>query len=255
MGDWMNAAQVRFGVFATAVLLVPGVLMATGAPQLIDLGKLAMILGPGLFGLILNRGLGESGAPRSWGWVALAAGLTLGVVLAALAVALAGGAVTFQPTGAPASAVLASAGISALTSVLEELGWAGGGLALAIAAFGRRWGVAALGLVWAAWHLVPTWLQIGLFPWMETAPPAMIAAFVLACLIYRELLTRLRERASTWWAAAAGHAAPNIVMAGLIAAGLGGFMGPDTWMFFPAPGGLAFPVLVLLAILALRRAG
>jgi hypothetical protein len=251
----MNAAQVRFGVFASAVLVLPGGLMATGTPQLIDLGKLSMILGPGLFGLILNRGLGERGMPRRWGWVALAAGVTLGVVLAALAVALAGGAVTFQRTGAPASSVFASAGLSAVTSVLEELGWAGGGLTLAIAAFGRRWGVVALGLIWAAWHLVPTWLQIGLFPWMETAPPAMIVSFVLSCLLYRELLTLLRERALTWWAAAAGHAAPNIVMAGLIAAGLDGFTEPGTWMFFPAPGGLAFPGLVLLAILALRRAG
>ena len=171
----------------------------------------------------------------------------------ALAVAMAAGAGSIQRTGSAPDAILAAAGVSALTSVLEELGWAGGGLALALAAFGRRWGVLVLGLVWAAWHLIPALLRVGLFRELETAPPAMIAAFVVSCLVYRELLTALRERARTWWAAAAGHAAPNILLAGLMAAGLGGFDRPGAWPFFPAPGGLVFPVLALAAVLALRR--
>ena len=147
-------------------------------------------------------------------------------------------------------------GVSAVTSVLEELGWAGGGLALAMAAFGRRWGVPVLGLVWAAWHLVPTALHVGLFPELETAPTPMILSFIAACVIYRLLLTNLRQRAGTWLAAAAGHAAPNILLAGLMTAGLGGFDRPGTfWMVFPAPGGLVFPVLALLALAIVARRG
>jgi len=247
------AVRVRFAVFVVLVLILPGGLMATGEARLIDLGKLAMILSPGLVGLALNRGLGDRGVKARWGWVGVAAAITLAVAASALAVAMAAGAASFQWTGSAPVAVLSATGVSALTSVLEELGWAGGGLALALAAFGRPWGVLVLGLVWAAWHLVPALLRVGLFPQLETAPPAMIAAFVVSCLIYRELLTALRERARTWWAAAAGHAAPNILLAGLMAAGLEGLDRPGAWPFFPAPGGLVFPVLALAAVLALRR--
>ena len=215
------AVRIRFGIFVALVLILPGGLMATGDTRLVDLGKLAMILNPGLVGLVLNRGLGDRGAKVRWGWVGLAAAITLAVAAGALAVAMAAGAGSIQRTGSAPDAILAAAGVSALTSVLEELGWAGGGLALALAAFGRRWGVLVLGLVWAAWHLIPALLRVGLFRELETAPPAMIAAFVVSCLVYRELLTALRERARTWWAAAAGHAAPNILLAGLMAAGLG----------------------------------
>lgn len=249
----MIAVRVRFAVFVVLVLILPGGLMATGEARLIDLGKLAMILSPGLVGLALNRGLGDRGVKARWGWVGVAAAITLAVAASALAVAMAAGAASFQWTGSAPVAVLSATGVSALTSVLEELGWAGGGLALALAAFGRPWGVLVLGLVWAAWHLVPALLRVGLFPQLETAPPAMIAAFVVSCLIYRELLTALRERARTWWAAAAGHAAPNILLAGLMAAGLEGLDRPGAWPFFPAPGGLVFPVLALAAVLALRR--
>jgi nitroreductase len=143
-------------------------------------------------------------------------------------------------------------GATALTSVLEELGWAGGGLALAIGAFGRRGGVAVLGLVWAAWHLIPAFLHIGLFPELERAPLPMLATFTVTCMIYRELLTRLRERARTWWAAAAGHAAPNMLLAALMAAGLGGFDRLGHWPFFPAPGGLVFLLLALAATWVIR---
>ncbi len=109
-----------------------------------------------------------------------------------------------------------------------------------------------LGLVWAAWHLVPVVLHVGLFPYLEAAPPPMIVAFVVSCLIYRELLTLLRERSGTWLGAAAGHAAPNMLLAGLIAAGVGLPERADDWPFFPGPGGLVFPLLALLAVLALR---
>ena len=124
-------------------------------------------------------------------------------------------------------------------------------IALALRAFGRGWGVIILSLVWAAWHLIPVVLRVGLFPDLEAGPPGMIVAFVVACLVYRELLTALRERAHTWLAAAAGHAAPNLLLAGLMAAGLGGFHHAGGWVFFPAPGGIVFPILALCAVLAL----
>jgi uncharacterized protein len=249
----MIRARILFALFAASVLIPPAALMSSGEARLVDLGKLVMILSPGVMGLILNNGLGEGPGRPVWKWVGLAAGVTLMVAAGSLAVALAAGAARFSPVAADPGAVAIAAGISILTSVLEELGWAAGGLALAVAALGRRWGVIALGLLWAAWHLVPVVLRAGLFPQLETAPPLMLAAFVAACLVYRELLTQLRERSATWLAAAAGHAAPNILLAGLMAAGLTGLDRPDPWPLFPAPGGLVFLVLAAAAVLALRR--
>ncbi len=250
----MRFAGLRFGAFVAIVLGAPAALMAAGDPRLADLGKLVIIASPALAGLALNAGLPRRTGERRWVWVALAAAITLCIAIGAVGAGLLAGVVRFDPAAGGAEIVAARAGGSALTSVLEELGWAGGGLGLAVAAFGRRWGVGVLGLVWAAWHLVPTFLKVGLFPELETAPPAMLAAFVAACLIYRALLTDLRDRAGTWLAAAAGHGAPNILLAGAMAGGLGGFehLGA-AWPFFPAPGGLVFPVLALAALLILRR--
>jgi uncharacterized protein len=249
----LKAAPVMFGVFVAIVLGLPAALMAAGEPRLADLGKLAMIVLPGPAGWILNRGLGDRGQRARWSWVALAAAITLAVAIGALGVAMAAGAARFQASGASPGVLLKAAGASGLTSVLEELGWAGGGLALAVKALGRRWGVLVLGLVWAAWHLVPVVLRAGLFPDLEAGPPGMIAAFVASCVIYRALLTDLRMRARTWLAAAVGHAAPNILVAGLAAAGLGGFHDPARWPLYPAPGGLVFPALALIAVLALNQ--
>ena len=249
----LKAAPVMFGVFVIVVLGLPAALMAAGDPRLADVGKLAMIALPGPAGWILNRGLGDRGQKVRWSWVALTAALTLSVSIGALAVAMAAGAAWFKANGAAPGVLLKAAGASGLTSVLEELGWAGGGLALAVKALGRRWGVLVLGLVWAAWHLVPVVFRAGLFPDLEAGPPGMIAAFVASCVIYRALLTDLRTRARTWLAAAAGHAAPNILVAGLAAAGLGGFHDPARWPLYPAPGGLVFPALALVAVLALNR--
>ncbi len=249
----MASAQIRFGLFVAIVLTVPAALMATPDSQLVDLGKLTMILSPGVAGLALSadRRIGLSGV--SWKWVSGAAAITLLVALGALAVAIAAGAASFQQSGASLRVIASAAGGSALTSVLEELGWAAGGLSLATAAYGRRRGVLMLGLVWAAWHLVPVALHVGLFPYLEAAPPQMIAAFIGSCLIYRELLTVLREKSGSWLGAAAGHAAPNVVLAGLLAAGVGLSDRTEDWPFFPAPGGLVFPLLVLVATLVLHR--
>ncbi len=250
----MTFARLRFAFFVTIVLALPAGLMATTDPQLVELGKLAMILSPAAAGLALSAKRWNRDSGTSWRWVLGAGAITLFIALGALGVAIAAGAASFRLQDAPLDAIIGSAGGSALTSVLEELGWAGGGLTLAIAAFGRRWGVLILGLVWAAWHLVPVVLKVGLFPYLEAAPPLMIAAFVASCLIYRELLTLLRERSGSWLGAAAGHAAPNVLLAGLIAAGVGLSDRTEDWPFFPAPGGLVFPLLALAALVVLQRA-
>ncbi len=250
----MTVARVKFALFIAAVLALPVALMALSDPQARDLGKLAMITSPALTGFILNGGLGDRGMCARWRKVTFAALVTLAVVGSALAIAICAGAVTFGgPPMEPMAAVSALA-VTTLTSVLEELGWAAGGLALATAALGRRWGVTVLGLVWAAWHLGPALLKVGLFPELEIAPPAMLAALCVSCVIYRELLTRLCEDAGTWWAAAAGHAAPNILMVGLVSVGMSGLDRPGAaWPLFPAPGGLVFPLLALIAVWSLRR--
>lgn len=249
----MTFARLRFAVFVIIVLALPAGLMAAPDPQLVDLGKLVMILSPAVAGLALSAERWKRGSGASYAWVVGAAAITLLVALGALGVAVAVGAASFRLQDTPLDAVVGSAGGSAVTSVLEELGWAGGGLTLAIAAWGRRWGVMILGLVWAAWHLVPVVLKVGLFPYLEAAPPLMIAAFIASCLIYRELLTLLKERSGTWLGAAAGHAAPNVLLAGLIAAGVGLPDRAEDWPFFPAPGGLVFPLLALAALPVLHR--
>lgn len=248
-------ARLRFAAFCIIVIGAPAALMAAGEPELTDLGTLVMILSPGVAGLALNLGLGNRGERTRWRWVAWGPAVALTVVVAALVVSLAAGGSAFGGARLPAEGAAATMGGSALTSVLEELGWAGGGLALAVKALGRRWGVAALGLVWALWHLVPVWFAVGLFPQLEVGPPAMLAAFVVSCLVYRELLTLLVERARSWLAAAAAHAAPNLLLAGLMSTGLVLQTSPGAWWLFPAPGGLIFPLAAAAAIWALRRRG
>lgn len=249
----MTIAHLRFAIFASIVLGVPAVLMAAPDAGLVDLGKLTMILSPAIAGLALSPRRRERRSKVRWVWVACAGALTLAIALASLAVALLAGAAAFHVRANSFSAILVPMGASTLTSILEELGWANGGLALATTAFGRRWGVMILGLVWAAWHLVPVVMRAGMFPYLEAAPPAMIAAFVVACILYRELLTRLRERSGSWLGAAAGHAAPNALLAGLVAAGLALSDRQQDWALFPAPGGLFFAAFALLAMLVVRR--
>ena len=249
----MVSARVKFGLFVLVVLGLPGGLMALDDPRIGDLGKLALILSPAVAGLVLSWGLGDRGQRARGSAVALAGGVTVAVVGLALAVAFIPGVAAFRQPSAGLPIVAQTIVAVALTSVLEELGWAVGGLRLAVAAFGRRVGVLILGLVWAAWHLIPTLLKIGLFPDLEAAPPAMLAAFVASCVVYRELLTLLQERARTWWAAAVGHALPNMLVAGLMAAGIGAFDLDAGWWAFPAPGGLFFLAFALIAVLLVRR--
>ncbi len=119
----MTVARVKFAIFIAVVLALPAALMALGDPQARDLGKLAMIISPGLTGFILNGGLGDYGMCAPWRKVTFAALVTLAVAGSALAIAICAGAVPFgRPPMEPMAAVSALA-VTTLTSVLEELGW------------------------------------------------------------------------------------------------------------------------------------
>lgn len=243
--------RVRFAAYAICVLIVPAALMATGRPQQVDLGRLTMILLPGPLGMLFCAE-GVRGRPR-WRWVALAPLVTLAVSACGLGVAAAAGLVQSQGHAPNLGVPLSAAGLSTLTSLLEEWGWAGAGLTLSVGALGQRWGVVALGLVWAAWHLIPVALGVGMFPDLEGGPPVRLVSFVAACVAYRALLTGLQQRAGSWLAAAMAHAAPNAVFAALMAAGIGGFHAPSAWALYPAPGGLAFLALTVVAVLLLGK--
>ncbi|OYU71111.1 MAG: hypothetical protein CFE28_14595 [Alphaproteobacteria bacterium PA2] len=248
----MFSVRLRFAAFGLGVLLLPAVLIGSGQTDLQNLGKLAMILGPAVLGNALAWGLKTERPALRPSEILRAAIITLAIVLSATATALILGKAHLGGLSPTPQAVATAMAGSGLTSVLEELGWAAGGLTLARQALGPRLGVLGLGAIWALWHLVPVHFRIGLFPDLETAPPAMIAAFIAACLVYRALLTRLCDCAGSWLGAAAGHAAPNIVMAGLIAGGLGGWSG--SWWAFPAPGGLIFLALAAGALIWVSRA-
>ena len=248
----LSVDKLKFIGFCAFVLGVPALLMSQSDPQRVELGKLIMITSPATLGLLLNWGTGDRGTKPVWRGVWVAGGVSLAILAVSVAIAMLSGHTRF---GGPPMAphVLGTAlGTTLLTSVLEELGWAAGGLALAIKALGRRAGVLILGLVWACWHLVPTYFKVGLFPDLEAASAANIITFVITCVIYREMLTILRERAQTWLAAAVAHALPNLIFAVLIGLGIQGF-GAKDWPLTPVPGGSIFLVVVGLVVVFLSR--
>ena len=107
----------------------------------------------------------------------------------------------------------------------------------------------ALGLVWAAWHLVvyalgPPEVVAALFGTAEPLGAARIASFTLGCVAFRGLLTSLRDRADSLWPAAAGHAAGNLWMGLLLGGGAVRLVPDGPWATFPGPSGLGFLVLV-----------
>lgn len=55
---------IRFAIFVAVVLALPASLMAQADPQLVELGKLAMILSPAVAGLLLNWGVGGARGKR-----------------------------------------------------------------------------------------------------------------------------------------------------------------------------------------------
>lgn len=248
----MELAKLKFLAFTAFVLGVPALLMSQLEGQTRDLGKLVMITSPAIVGLLLNRGTGDRGIRPIWRGVGFAGVVSVAILVLSVGIAMLTGHTRFG--GVPmAPEVLGGAmATTVLTSVLEELGWAAGGLALAIKAFGRRVGVTILGVVWACWHLVPAYFKVGLFADLEVASVTHLLTFVITCIVYRELLTQLRERAQTWWAAAVAHVVPNVIFAGLIGLGIQGF-GVEDWPLTPVPGGSIFLVVVGLAIAALSR--
>ncbi len=244
--------KLKFILFCAAVLGLPALLMPQPEAQTRDLGKLIMITSPAILGLLLNWGTGDRGTKPVWRAVGVSAGVSFAILVVSVAIAMLTGHTRFGGSVMVPQALSAALGTTLLTSVLEELGWAAGGLALAIKAYGRRFGVLLLGVVWACWHLVPAYFKLGLFPDLEAASTAHIITFVITCVIYRELLTLLRERAQTWLAAAVAHALPNLVFAGLIGLGIQGF-GVKDWPLTPVPGGSIFLVVAGFAILLLSR--
>ena len=246
----MNA-RLRFALFAVLVLGLPGLLMQGPDAQTVDLGKLALILGPAIFGNALAYGLGPRRGPIVWRYIALAGVATLSICVLSLAGSILGGQSIFSGPVLDRSATIAALAGTCLTSVLEELGWALGGLTLAVRAWGERAGVLVLGCLWALWHLVPVALHVGLFPELERAPSLMLAAFVACCIAYRVLLTGFVVRANSWLAAAVAHLVPNLFITAFIAGGLVVLPAADDWALFPAPGGVLFLALVLVAVAGL----
>ena len=72
-------AVFKFVVSCLIVLILPGSLMAIGDPELVDLGKLTLILSPAVAGLALNMGFGNRGERVQWRSVGGAALITLTV--------------------------------------------------------------------------------------------------------------------------------------------------------------------------------
>lgn len=104
----MTSARLRFGLFVATVLALPAALMAIADPQLRDLGKLTMIVSPGIAGFALAPQYLRSASTVSWRWVFGAAAITLLVALGALVVAAAMGAASFE-LQLPALGVIAGA--------------------------------------------------------------------------------------------------------------------------------------------------
>jgi hypothetical protein len=240
-------SRLRFALFAVLVLGVPAVLMQGPDAQTVDLGKLALILGPAIFGNALAFGPGIRSGPIVWRHVALAGVATLAICALSLAASILANQSNFSGPELDRPATIAALAGTCLTSVLEELGWALGGLTLAVRAWGERAEVFVPGCVWALWLLVPVALDVGLFPELERAPPLMLAAFVACCIAFRALLTGFVVRANSWLAAAVAHLVPNLFVTSFIAGGLVVLPAADDWVLFPAPGGVLFLALVLLA--------
>ena len=218
---------------------------------------LVFLLAPATGGFVFSRGLVRPPA-RAWGRPALLATLlAASLVGIGLLTGLVGGAVApgdrFDLAGGAAGAAT-----GVVTSTLEELGWAAGGLAIARAAFGRQLGVFVLGALWAPWHLVvarfaPADQVLAMFGATAPLEEGRILAFVVGCVAYRALLTRLQDRADAIWPAVAGHVAGNVLAGGLFGSGLLRLVPDGPWAFFPGPTGLPFLIGTLAAVVWLDR--
>lgn len=133
--------------------------MASGTPGLRDL---------------LTRVRRSGAAPRWWVLALLAAPILMSGVLFALSALAPEYLPGILATNDPAGLLRFGLIVGLAAGVFEELGWTG----VALPLLRRRFGVLAsglvLGVIWAAWHLLPAW-------WFSTrtAVPGSTAAFLL----------------------------------------------------------------------------
>ncbi|MEQ1571854.1 MAG: lycopene cyclase family protein, partial [Myxococcota bacterium] len=256
------AAAWRFWALTAGVIGGPALAFAALAPTdaaTAGPAMLVFLLGPALVGNALAWGLPRLPARRAASAVGLAVGLTAAIIAVGALGAVAGGALVLGGKVDLAAALTGALG-GALTSTLEELGWAAGGLTVARAGLGPRLGVLGLGLVWAGWHLVvaalgPPEVVLGLFGTAGPLGAWRIGLFVAGCVAYRVLLTALRDRADAVWPAVAAHVTGNVLMGGLIASGWATLAPEGPWLLFPGPTGLPFLAATVAAAAWLRRTG
>ena len=255
--------MLRYLAFSLLVLGAPSAAFLALRAETAEAAGPAMlvfILAPAVAALLCSRGLPPteerpvSGAGSA---IALAFAVVTAITAIDLGLALATGAVT-RGLGWSAEGALRGAASGVITSTLEELGWAAGGTRIARATGGRDGGVLALGLVWAAWHLVvaafgPPEAVAAMFGTNQTLDQVRIGSFALGCVAFRFLLTALRDRADNLWPAAAGHVAGNLWLGMLIGGGAIHLNPTGPWAFFPGPTGLGFLGLTGLAWLWLGR--
>jgi len=255
---------LRFVLFTLLALGVPALAIALLPPGTADqpsLGMVVLIVMPMVAGFAVTRGLPRPERQgRAWLALGLAALLVLGIMAVTTPIGWLAGIVSW--TGAPVAVGGAVAGlISALiTSTLEELGWAAGGLRTARRGLGRTGGVIALGLVWGTWHLIPAALApqdpitSGIFPLGSPFTPGVLVGFFAGVLAYRVLLTELQDLAGgRVWPAVVAHVAGNVWFGVLVGSGLLAFSAEGPWWAYPSIIGLPFVVLSALAALGVHR--
>lgn len=258
--DRAPGAAWRFWALAVGVIGAPALAFAALAPADAEAAGPAMLvflLSPALLANALAWGLPRRPARRIGPAVGAAVAVTSGIIAVSALAAVAGGALV---VGGEVDAAAGAAGAvsGAVTSTLEELGWAAGGIAVARASLGPRLGVVGLGVVWAAWHLVvaamaPPEVVRGLFGTADSLGAARIGLFVLGCVAYRVVLTALRDRADAVWPAVAAHATGNVILGGLIGSGWARLAPDGPWVAFPGPTGVPFLVAAAVAAVGLVR--
>jgi membrane protease YdiL (CAAX protease family) len=214
---------LTFGISWGGVLLVvwPGGFPPTQATfeRLLPLAVAAMLAGPTVGGILatwLRSGtpgvrelwtrIRRPGAAARWWVIAL---LTAPILMSGVLFALSALAPEYLPgilaTGDPGGLLRFGLVLGLAAGVFEELGWTG----VALPLLRRRFGVAAsgliLGVVWAAWHLLPAW-------WFSTRTtvPGSTAAVLLDPFLflvgYRVLMVWVWEQTRSLPVAMGMHA-------------------------------------------------
>lgn len=253
---------MRFVVFAAIVLGVPSglfVLLEPSSAEEAGPAMLALILLPSLAGALLARGLPREEVRRRSvvGGVGLAVGVTAAVVALSAVTGVATGAVRWLGTGTIGAAA-GTLAASVVTSTLEELGWAAGGLRVARASLGRHAGLVALSVVWALWHPVvaafaPAETVAMMFPRGDMFEPGPLIGFFVGLWAYRLLLTELRDQSASVWPAVAAHVTGNVLLGAPLGGGYASTPPEGPWWGFPSATGVFFAVAALVATWLVRR--